>query len=151
MARILIFLMLMVACLFAATVSAQDKKAEPDDVVRIDTELVDVPVVVTDRAGKPVLNLKQKNFVVYEDNAKQDVTDFAATNAPFEVAVLLDTSGSTRSELDLIKRAAQQFVDSLRPGDRVAIVAFKSGVEGSRTVPAAGVLCPLASDRNVLR
>lgn len=137
---------------------AQDKntgkttpKNEEDEVVRVETELVEVPVVVTDRAGKPVLNLKQNNFLVYEDGKTQEVSDFSATSAPFEVALLLDTSGSTRADLTLIQRAAQSFIDSLRPGDRVSIISFKTAVEGNRNVAAADLVSPLTDDRATLR
>jgi Ca-activated chloride channel family protein len=132
----------------------QDKtppKDEEDEIVRVNTELVEVPVVVTDRAGKPVLNLKQSNFAVYEDGRTQELANFAATNAPFEVALLLDTSGSTRSDLQLIQRAAQVFIDSLRPGDRVSIIAFKTGVEADRKVAAVDVVSDLTDNRSTLK
>src|SRR5437870_1670411 len=114
--RVLFFASLVV-CLMSALAFAQIKK-DSDEVVKVDTQLVDVPVVVTDKLGKPILNLKQSNFIIYEDGKKQELSDFSSTSAPFEVALLLDTSGSTRSELQLIQRAAQDFVAALRPGDR---------------------------------
>ena len=132
----------------------QDKtppKNEEDEVVRVDTELVEVPVVVTDRAGKPDLNLKQTNFTIYEDGKPQEVADFAATSAPFEVALLLDTSGSTRSDLQLIQRAAQGFIDSLRPGDRVSIIAFKTAIDGERKAAASDLVIELTDNRTSLR
>ena len=147
-------LVLLLALSFFSEMSAQVKppaKNEEDEVVRIDTELVEVPVVVTDRTGKPLLNLKRSNFAVFEDGQTQELADFAATNAPFEVALLLDTSGSTRSELQLIQRAAQGFIDSLRPGDRVALIAFKTAIENERKVAAPDLLSPLTDDRVSLR
>lgn len=146
-------LLLLLASSFSATALAQNKtpiKNEEDEVVRVETELVEVPVVVTDRAGKPVLNLKQNNFTVFEDGKTQEVTDFAATSAPFEVALLLDTSGSTRSDLVLIQRAAQNFIDSLRPGDRVSIIAFKTVDDGQRKTAAADLVIGLTGDRRSL-
>ena len=139
---------------FAMTVSGQDKtppKNEEDEVVRVETELVEVPVVVTDRTGKPLLNLKQSNFAVYEDGKTQELADFASTTAPFEVALLLDTSGSTRSDLQLIQRAAQSFIDSLRPGDRVSIIAFKSTVEGGRATAVTDLISNLTDNRAALK
>ena len=126
-------------------------KNDDDEVVKVDTELVDVPVVVIDPAGKPIPNLKQTNFAVFEDGKSQEVADFAATSAPFEVALLLDTSGSTRSDLMLIQRAAQLFIDSLRPGDRVSIIAFKTAIEADRRAPAAEVVSPMTDNRASLR
>ena len=134
-------------------VRAQDKKppkGEEDVVIRVDTELVEVPVVITDRAGKPILNLKQTNFAVLEDGQPQQITDFAASSAPFEVALLLDTSGSARSELQLIKRAAQNFINSLRAGDRVSIIAFRTDTERGRSTPAGEIVTGLTGDRTAL-
>ena len=69
--------------------------------------------------------LRQDNFIIYEDGQKQTIANFGTTEAPFEIALLLDTSGSTRADVDLIRQAANAFINALRPGDRVAIVAFK--------------------------
>jgi Ca-activated chloride channel family protein len=149
------FLSLMVGCCFALTADAQKPTptpAEESEVIRVDTEMIDVPVVVNDKTGKPVLDLKLSNFRLLEDGKPQEITDFSATTAPFEVALLLDTSGSTRSEIDLIKRAAQVFVDSLRPGDKVAIISFGSGDESSTgSASAPVVVSKLTDDRNALR
>lgn len=133
-------------------VFAQTKpKDEKEEVIRVETELVDVPITVTDKTGKPLLNLKRSNFVVYEDGKPQAVEEFSAVNAPFEVALLLDTSGSTRSEIELIRRAAQSFIESLRPGDRVSILSFRSETKGSTSVATSEVIVKLTDDRNLLR
>ncbi len=121
-----------------------------NEIIKIETRLIDVPVVVTDKSGKPLLNLKPSNFIVYEDGKRQEVSDFSTTTEPFEVALLLDTSGSTRSDLRLIQRAAASFIGSLRSGDRVSIVAFKSAVRDGRSVSVSDVLTPLTDDRTKL-
>src|SRR3954469_22920493 len=105
--------------------AAQKIPEGKDDVIKVDTQLVEVPVVITDKAGRPLLNLKQNNFAIYEDGKPQDILDFSTTTAPFEVALLLDTSGSTRQDLQLIQRAVESFIASLRPGDRVALISYK--------------------------
>ncbi len=132
------FLLLIFISGFSNNIFAQIQ--EDDEVLRVDTQLVDIPVVITDKTGKPLLNLKQNNFVVYEDGKKQEVADFSATSAPFEVALLLDTSGSTRSDLSLIQRAAENFINSLRPGDRVSIIAFKSSIINNKSTATSEVL-----------
>ena len=147
-------LLFLLALSFAVDVAGQTnppKKNEEEEIVRVETELVEVPVVVTDKTGKPLLNLKQNNFTVYEDGKTQELADFAATNAPFEVALLLDTSGSTRSDLGLIQKAAQSFIDSLRPGDRVSIIAFRSSVEGGRATATTDLLSRLTDNRTALK
>ncbi len=144
-------LLLIFSLTVSASLCAQDKKNEDDEILRIDTQLVDVPFVVTDKSGKPLLNLKQSNFLLYEDGKQQEISDFAATNAPFEVALLLDTSGSARSDLELIKRAAENFIGSLRAGDRVSIVAFRSDRIDNKAIAVSEVLTPLTNDRNKLK
>jgi len=144
------FLLLILSSGFSSYISAQDKK-EDDEILRVDTQLVDVPVEITDRSGKPILNLKQSNFIVYEDGKRQELTDFSATNAPFEVALLLDTSGSARSELPLITRAAENFINSLRPGDRVSIISFRSDSASGKAASVSEVLTDLTDDRVKLK
>ena len=120
------------------------------DVVRVETQLVSVPTVVTDRNGRPIAGLRAENFAVFEDGRPQRVTNFATTEAPFEIALLLDTSGSTREELGLIRDAAKAFVGALRSGDRVAIVAFNNAPQNGPAVATVEVLSALTSDRQLL-
>lgn len=122
-----------------------------DDVIRVDTQLVDVPVTVTGVDGRPLRDLKKANFLIFEDGKPQTIESFATASAPFEVALLLDTSGSARSDLQLIKRAASDFITSLRPGDRVAISAFNTDRTGGRSEAFNEILTPLTSDRERLR
>ena len=146
----LLFVLLLTVLLASVGVRAQTPPGDKDEVLKVETQLVDVPIVVADKTGKAVLGLKKSNFVIYEDSKPQAVEEFSTTTAPFEVALLLDTSGSTRSELQLIQRAAQHFISLLRPGDRVAIVSFNTFRDGDRTVPGVDVLAPLTSDRATL-
>ena len=145
-----LFVLFLSLILVSAGVVAQTPSPTPgdkDEVLRVETQLVDVPVVVTDKAGKAVLGLKKNNFVVYEDGKPQNVEEFSTTSSPFEVAILLDTSGSTRSELQLIQRAAQNFISLLRPGDRVAIVSFNTFRDGGSATAGVEILAPLTQDR----
>ncbi|MDQ3908695.1 MAG: VWA domain-containing protein, partial [Acidobacteriota bacterium] len=122
-----------------------------DEVLRVETQLVPVPVVVRDRSGRPVPNLRAENFQVFEDGRPQRIANFATTDAPFEIALLLDTSGSTREDIGLIRRAANLFIDALRPGDRVAIVSFNTKKEGQSSLATVEVKTPLTDDREKLR
>jgi Ca-activated chloride channel homolog len=137
---------LILYCFLSLTLSAQTTPADDDEPIRVDTQLVTLPVAVG-RAGVSVRGLKSSNFVIYEDGKRQEIADFSTTAEPFEIALLLDTSGSARNELQLIKNAAKSFVASLRPGDRVSIVAFDT--ERSETTPFAKseVVIGLSSDR----
>jgi VWFA-related protein len=121
------------------------------DVVRVETQLVSVPAVVTDRNGRPLTGLRAENFLVLEDGKPQRVTNFATTETPFEIALLLDTSGSTREELGLIRDAANSFIHALRSGDRVAIVAFINREQNGSPMANVEVLSGLTDNREKLR
>ena len=123
---------------------------DENDVVRVDTQLITVPVVVRDQEGRPVTGLTASDFQLYEDDHPQRVATFATSGAPFEVALLLDTSGSTRAEIELIRRAAYAFIESLRPGDRVAILSFNTAAVGWQKVAGIAVQSHLTDDRETL-
>jgi VWFA-related protein len=127
------------------------EEVDEGDVVRVETQLVTVPAVVTDQNGHPIPTLKLENFSVLEDGKAQTLTNFATTEAPFEIALLLDTSGSTRQELGLIRDAANEFLNALRPGDRVAIVGFNNSTGVNGTLATVDVLSALTDKRVVLR
>jgi VWFA-related protein len=127
------------------------EEVDEDDVVRVETQLVTVPVTVTDRAGRTLTNLRAENFALYEDGRPQRVANFIATDAPFEVALLLDTSGSTRAEVGLIRRAANAFIDALRPGDRISIVAFNSQEDAGTKLATVELMTHLTDNRDALQ
>jgi VWFA-related protein len=134
------------------TTEAKKSSTGPDevdegDVVRVDTQLVSVPAVVTDSAGRPVSGLKPENFRVIEDGQPQTIANFGTTETPFEIALLLDTSGSTRDDVALIRAAANSFIEALRPGDRVGVVAFNT----AQKTASVEVLTSLTDDRKALR
>ncbi|HEX3085910.1 MAG TPA: VWA domain-containing protein [Pyrinomonadaceae bacterium] len=131
--------------------NSSTEEVDEGDVVRVETQLVTVPAVVTDKTGHPIPTLRQENFVVFEDGKPQRLTNFATTDAPFEIALLLDTSGSTREELGLIRDAANAFISALRPGDRIAVVAFNNEQSTRGPVAIVDVLSPLTDKRTVLR
>jgi VWFA-related protein len=95
-----------------------------EEVIKVDTTLVSVPVVVSDRHGRYVPGLKASDFAVFSDGVQQKIEFFASTEERLNVALLIDTSHSTQPVIDDIKRAAERFVRLLRPGDKAAIVSF---------------------------
>ncbi len=128
----------------AATPPPADSPQEvgEDEVVRVNTTLVTIPVSVLDRDGKYVPSIRQPEFRIWEDGIEQEITYFATVEKPFTVALVLDTSGSTKFRLDEIQDAAIAFVDQLRPADRVMVVSFDDRIE---------VLAEPTSDRQYLR
>jgi VWFA-related protein len=136
--------------------TTESKKSSPDevdegDVVRVDTQLVSVPAVVTDAAGHPLSGLRPENFRLIEDGQPQTIANFGTTESPFEIALLLDTSGSTRDDVALIRAAANSFIAALRPGDRVGVVAFNTAQTVGAPIAAVEVLTPLTGDREALK
>ncbi len=113
-----------------------------DEVVRVNASLVTVPVSVLDRDGRFISGLRQEDFRVLEDGVEQRIAYFAPVEQPFTVALVIDTSGSTRFRLEDIQDAAIAFLDQLRPADRVIVVAFDDQVR---------VLSEATSDRGRLR
>jgi Ca-activated chloride channel family protein len=130
--------------------STSPDEVDEGDVVRVDTQLVSVPAVVTDSTGHPLSNLKAENFQLLEDGQVQKITNFGTTDAPFEIALLLDTSGSTREDVGLIRDAASSFIAALRPGDRVGVVAFNNVQNEKDPIATVEVLSELTSDRQSL-
>jgi VWFA-related protein len=114
-----------------------------DEVLTVDTSVVTLNFSVVDRkSGRGLTNLIGGDFKVFEDGAEQQITHFEATNAPFDLLLLVDLSGSTAHVTDLIRASARRFVDSVRPNDRVGVVAFAA---------APQVVSPLTSDKQLLR
>jgi len=112
------------------------------DVVRIDTNLVTVPVSVVDRDGRYIPDLQQEDFQIAEDGVEQVIAYFGTVEKPFTVVLLIDTSASTWSKLGEIKDAAAVFVEQLRPDDQVMVVSFGMGVK---------VQCEATNDRRKIR
>ena len=117
-------------------------EVDEDEVINVNTTLVTIPVSVRDRDGRYMPNLAKEDFRIYEDNVEQRVEYFATTEQPFTVALILDTSGSTRFRMDEIQDAAAAFVGELRPEDRVMVVSFDDEVR---------VLAEPTGDRGRLR
>jgi hypothetical protein len=127
------------------------EEVDEGDVVRVETKLVSVPAVVTNGAGRPVAGLRPENFTLFENGEPQKIANFATTDAPFEIALLLDTSGSTRADVALIRQAASSFIDALRPGDRVSILGFNTSQKGQAITAKVELLVKLTDDRPKLR
>jgi len=113
--------------LFALLLSAQEKQEENSKQdegpfsLRVDVDLVVLNLTVVEESGANVTNLKKEDFTVYEDGVEQEISSFYPVEAPFHLVMILDSSSSTRNNLPLIKKAASNFVDELRPDDQIAL------------------------------
>ena len=131
--------------------SKESDEVDEGDVVRVDTQLVSVPAVVTDSSGHPLSGLRPENFRLIEDGQPQTIANFGTTETPFEIALLLDTSGSTRDDVALIRAAANSFIAALRPGDRVGVLSFNTARTVAEPIAAVEVLTPLTDNRETLK
>ncbi len=93
-----------------------------------DRNMVSVPVSVSDREGRYIPGMKKEDFTLLEDGAEQKITYFSTYDEPLNIALLLDTSGSTTSSLEKIKSAAKDFIELLNAKDKCLIVTFDSKV-----------------------
>jgi len=103
--------------------------------------LISVPVTVSDRAGHYIPGLKKQDFAVFEDGVKQNIDFFATYDEPLNIALLLDTSGSTTESLDKIKDAARDFISLLNPSDQCLLATFDSQMK---------ILNPFTSNQQAL-
>lgn len=103
-------------------------KEDEGDVIRIDTNLITMPVSVLDRDGRFVSGLQQKDFRVFENGVEQQIGFFQSVEQPFTVILMIDVSPSTQFQIDEIHQGAIAFVNQLRPNDRVMVIAFDERV-----------------------
>ena len=108
----------------AKPVPEKEPEIDQNDVVRTSTNLITVPAEVLDRSGRYIGNLQKADFRIYENGVEQQLAYFASVEQPFTVALLLDVSGSTQSQLQAIRTAANTFIKRLRPNDRLLLVSF---------------------------
>ena len=94
------------------------------ETLKIDTNLVTVPVIASSHTGNYIADLKREEFKLFEDGVGQEIAFFASVSVPFHVVLLLDTSDSTQEKLGQIQQAAIAFLNQLGPQDRVKVVSF---------------------------
>ena len=116
--------------------------ARDDSAIRLNARLVNLNVKVFDKDGRPVSRLEPKNFTVLEDNIPQEVTYFQPVAAPVNLLLLLDLSGSIGSKLQIMKKAAKKFVDSLANDDKIAIATFTTRFHS---------VCDFTNDKGLLK
>ena len=99
-----------------------------DGTIKLDTTLVSLPVSVVDQGGRFVPFLTKRDFRIFEDGVEQEIENFEAVQAPFHVALVIDTSRSTQFRLEDIQDAAFAFIRELRTDDQVMVVSFDDRV-----------------------
>jgi Ca-activated chloride channel family protein len=92
--------------------------------LRVDVPLVLIPVHVSTRSGRPVTDLKQENFRLFENNVEQKITNFANEDAPVSIGLLFDMSGSMRDKLRKASESAIQFLKTANIEDEFFLIEF---------------------------
>lgn len=98
------------------------------EVLKIETNLITIPVSVYERSGLYIPGLRQSDFKIFEDGVEQEIAYFGTSDKPFTVILLIDTSPSTEYKIEEIQRAATAFVDQLKPADNVMVIEFDGNV-----------------------
>jgi len=102
------------------------EELEPDSIVRINAELVQLHVRVIDRNNRPINNVSQNEFHVLEDGVPQAIETFTREEVPISYGLAVDTSGSLRSQLQSVIDAGKTIINSNKTGDETFLVRFIS-------------------------
>ena len=99
---------------------------ETGDTIRINAELVQLHVRVIDRNNRPINDVPQNAFHVFEDGVAQPIETFSREEVPISYGLAVDTSGSLRSQLQSVIDAGKTIINANKPGDETFLVRFIS-------------------------
>lgn len=138
MLKIQILLSVILAVFLFIPVLAQTQNNKQNEieepVIKVDVDLVSFDVhVLSKKTSNPVKGLTQKDFEVYEDDIKQEITNFSQDKLPLSVLLLVDVSGSIRPFETQIREAAIKALELLKSEDEVSVMAFGTGTAALET------------------
>ncbi len=96
----------------------------PGALIKTSTDLVMVPVTITDAMNRPITGLERDNFQVFENKQPQEIRNFSTEDAPVSIGVIMDVSGSMSNKLDRAREAVNQFCDASNPQDEFFMITF---------------------------
>jgi Ca-activated chloride channel family protein len=102
------------------------EELDKDSIIRINAELVQLHVRVIDRNNKPINNVPQNDFHIFEDGVPQPIETFTREEVPISYGLAVDTSGSLRSQLQSVIDAGKTIINSNKSGDETFLVRFIS-------------------------
>ena len=97
--------------------------------LKVDVDLVLVPVTITDPMNRLVTGLEKDNFQLYEGNSQQEIRTFSSEDAPVSLGVIFDSSGSMSSKMDRAKEAVVEFFKTANPQDEFFMITFSDEPE----------------------
>jgi Ca-activated chloride channel homolog len=108
---------------------AASLKIRPGEVIRMNVDLVLIPVTVTDPMNRLVTGLEKEDFQIYENNVQQQITSFASEDAPVSIGIIFDLSGSMTSKLIRARESILQFIKTANPQDEFFVIGFNDRPE----------------------
>lgn len=112
-----------------------------DEVINVDTSLINLQVRVVDRLGRPSNNLRKEDFRVFEDGTPQEVAFFSTEEVPVSYGMAIDTSRSLAGQIVKVIEASKAIVESNKPGDETVLITFRKDAE---------LIQDFTSDKNLL-
>lgn len=103
--------------------------ARPGSLIRMNVDMVLVPITVTDPMNRLVTGLEQEDFQIYENNGQQRIKSFASEDAPVSIGIIFDLSGSMTSKLIRAREAILQFIKTANPEDEFFVIGFNDRPE----------------------
>jgi Ca-activated chloride channel homolog len=104
-------------------------KARPGAMIKMNVDLVLIPVTVTDPMNRLVTGLEKDDFQVYENNNEETITSFASEDAPVSIGIIFDLSGSMTSKLIRARDSILQFIKTANPQDEFFVIGFNDRPE----------------------
>lgn len=109
------------------TIKPSPTKTAEDEIIRVETDLVTLTATVTDKNGRYRADLKQSDFTIYEDGAKQETAYFnTGDRVPVSLGIIFDTSGSMEDKIEGVEDAVEHFVTNVSSNDEIFLVRFSS-------------------------
>ncbi|HEY6402766.1 MAG TPA: VWA domain-containing protein [Blastocatellia bacterium] len=108
---------------------ADEPVVDKDGVIKVDTDLVLLDVMVIDQDNNPIINLKKEDFTVFEDKVKQTVENVSREEVPVSFGMVIDTSGSMKAKLQTVSDAAVSLIKQMRLDDEAFVASFKAEPE----------------------
>lgn len=102
--------------------------SEEEEVLKVETNLIRIPVSAATRDGAYVPSLSKTSFQIFENGAEQEIAYFGSFDQPFTAILLLDVSGSTSLKIEQIQEGAIAFVRNMLPQDKAMVISFDSGI-----------------------
>ena len=104
-------------------------RIHPGSFIKVDVDLVLIPVTITDPLNRLVTGLEAEDFDVYENGVKQKISSFASEDAPVSIGIIFDLSGSMTSKLARARSSILQFIKTANPQDEFFVIGFNDRPE----------------------